>query len=420
MSREMSTEVSTDTYTEAADCRTVAETQRVHRDAQRGGPKRANSVNPTAPVREGLAGVVIAQSEISHVDGERGTLSYRGYDIGELACHATYEETVYLLWHKELPTRDELEALSNKLKAERDIDETIWRILAILPQTVEPMDALRTTVSALSCADEDNGDRCLACNLEKAQRLVAKFPTIVANYYSYRNNKGRVHPHPELNHAANFLYMIHGKAPTEMQAQSMDMAMLLMAEHGFNASTFAARVTAATLSDMYSAVTTAIGTLKGPLHGGANRRAMQMMLEIGDIDNVKPYIQDALARKQRIMGFGHRVYKTAPDPRSAYLRGRLYELCAERGDFHYYELATAIAETMEAEKGLYPNVDFYAAPLLYLLGIPLELFVPVFAISRIPGWTTQVMEQYAHNRLIRPLSTYVGPDDRSYLPIDAR
>ncbi|MBN1249137.1 MAG: citrate synthase [Anaerolineae bacterium] len=377
-------------------------------------------MKPVPPVHEGLAGVVIAQTEICAVDGERGTLSYRGYDIGELACHATFEETVYLLWHGELPSREELDAFSTSLAADRDIDDTIWRILTILPQTVDPMDALRTTVSALSCSDDDRGDRCLACNLEKGRHLVAKFPTIVANYYSYQNGNGRVRPNPDLGHAANFLYMIHGKVPTEMQARSMDMAMLLMADHGFNASTFAARVTAATLSDMYAAITTAIGTLNGPLHGGANRRAMQMILQIGDVDNVESYITGALARKERIMGFGHRVYKTAPDPRSAYLRGRLYELCAELGDFHFYELATAIAETVEAKKGLYPNVDFYAAPLLYLLGIPLELFVPVFAISRIPGWTAQVMEQYARNRLIRPLAAYVGPDGRTYRPISDR
>jgi citrate synthase len=371
-------------------------------------------------IHEGLAGVVIARSEICKVDGRRGTLSYRGYDVGELACHSTYEETVYLLWHGELPTRDELSAFSADLAAERDIDDTIWRILTILPRSVGPMDALRTSVSALSCSDADDGDRCLASNVEKAKRLVAKFPTIVAGYYRHQQGLPRVKPNPELAHAANFLYMIHGTEPTEQQARSMDLAMLLMAEHGFNASTFASRVTAATLSDMYSAITTAISTLKGPLHGGANRRAMEMMLEIGDTDRAESYVKAALARKKRIMGFGHRVYKTAPDPRTAYLRGRLYELCADLGDFHYYELATAIAETVEAQKGLYPNVDFYTAPLLYLLGVPLELFVPVFAISRIPGWTTHVMEQYERNRLIRPLSAYVGPTDRTYVSIDQR
>jgi len=375
---------------------------------------------PTPPVQRGLAGVVIAESEICFVNGERGSLSYRGYDIGDMAMHATFEETIYLLWHGELPTRRQLASFSAELAAERDIDDTTWNILTILPNDVEPMDALRTTVSALSCSDADDGDRCPDANLEKARRLVAKFPTIVANYYRHQRGWGRIRPNPDLDHAANFLYMLRGQAPSDRQAQSMNLAMLLMAAHGFNASTFAARVTAATLSDMYSSITTAIGTLKGPLHGGANVRAMKMMLEIGHVDNVEPYITDALARKQRIMGFGHRVYKTAPDPRSAYLRGRLYELCEEKGDLHYYRIATAVAETMEASKGLYPNVDFYAAPVLYLLGIPLELFVPVFAISRIPGWTTQVMEQYANNRLIRPSSRYVGPAHRPYVPIEER
>ena len=205
-----------------------------------------------------------------------------------------------------------------------------------------------------------------------------------------------------------------------MQARSMDLAMLLMSEHGFNTSTFAARVTSSTLSDMYSAIATAIGTLKGPLHGGANRRAMEMILEIGDVENVDSYIDAAIRAKKRIMGFGHRVYKTAPDPRSAYLRGKLYELCAEISDFHFYNLATSIAEDVENKKGLYPNVDFYAAPLLYMVGVPLELFIPVFAISRVPGWTAHIMEQYNHNKLIRPVAAYVGSYNRPYIPIEKR
>jgi citrate synthase len=374
----------------------------------------------TPPIQEGLAGVVIGRSEICAVNGDSGTLSYRGYDIGEMACHATFEETVYLLWHGDLPTEDQLTAFTGKLTAERDIDDTTWRILTILRPSVEPMDALRTAVSSLSWAEGDTSEVCSGTSEDQAIRLVAKVPTIVAAYYRHQQGLDRIHPDPELSHAANFLYMIHGERPTETTVSSMDLAMLLMAEHGYNASTFAARVTAATLADMYSAVTTAVGTLKGPLHGGANRRAMQMMLEIGDVANVESYILDALARKERIMGFGHRVYRGAPDPRSAYLRGRLYELCAELGDFHFYELATTIAETVEAKKGLYPNVDFYAAPVLYLLGIPLSLFVPVFAASRVPGWTAHVMEQHANNRIIRPLSAYVGPENRTYLPIDQR
>jgi citrate synthase len=377
-------------------------------------------IQTITPVQEGLAGVVVAQSLISSVDGEKGTLSYRGIDIGELARYSTFEETVYLLWFGELPTRSQLAEFSESLAAERDIDESIWRLLSLLPGHVPPMDALRTAVSALSCDDVDDGDRCYAANMLKARRLTAKFPTIVANYYRHRRGEARIHPDPSLSHAANYLYMLRGERPTDIETRAMDLAMLLMAEHGFNASTFAARVTASTLSDMYSAITTAIGTLKGPLHGGANRRAMEMLLEIGDVKNVEPYISDALASKRRIMGFGHRVYKQGADPRSAYLREMLFELCEALGDFTWYNLAIAVADTVEAQKGLYPNVDFYTAPMLYLLGIPLELFTPIFAISRIPGWTTHVMEQYDHNRLLRPLSVYVGPDERIYVPIDNR
>ncbi len=375
--------------------------------------------NGGQPVYEGLSGVVISASAICDVNGERGTLSYRGYDIGELACRATFEETAHLLWHGDLPSRQELDTLTARLTAERELNGAADLILSALPTHVEPMDALRTAVSSLTC-NGTNGQDPGSMQEDQAICLVAKFPTIVARFYRRRHSLPPIAPRPDLSHAANFLYMVQGHEPTTLQAQTMDLAMLLMAEHGFNASTFAARVTAATLSDMYAAVTSAVGTLKGPLHGGANEQAMRMMLEIGDVANVAPYIDSALARKQRIMGFGHRVYRNAADPRAAYLRASLFDLCAESGDFHFYELATTIAEVVEAKKGLHPNVDFYAAPVLYLLGIPLELFVTVFAISRVPGWTAHVMEQYANNKLIRPLSTYVGPENRVYCPIDDR
>lgn len=375
--------------------------------------------NGRQPVYEGLSGVVISASAICDVNGERGTLSYRGYDIGELACRATFEETAHLLWYGNLPNRHELDTLTARLTAERELNGAADLILTALPAHVEPMDALRTAVSSLTCNGNDSQD---PDSIQKAQAicLVAKFPTIVARFYRHRHSLPSIAPRPDLSHAANFLYMILGHTPTTLQAQTMDLAMLLMAEHGFNASTFAARVTAATLSDMHAAVTSAVSTLKGPLHGGANEQAMRMMLEIGDVANVEPYIDSALARKQRIMGFGHRVYRHTADPRAAYLRASLFDLCAELGDFHFYELATTIAEVVKARKGLYPNVDFYAAPVLYLLGIPLELFVSVFASSRVPGWTAHVMEQYANNKLIRPLSTYVGPENRVYCPIDDR
>ena len=382
-------------------------------------PREAVGQTVDSPaIYEGLSGVVVGRSAICDVNGERGTLSYRGYDIGELARHATFEETVHLLWYGDLPNRNQLDELTAGLCEQREIGERVIRILEMLPADVEPMDALRTAISALSFPANGNGrppagDKQAVC-------LVAKAPTIVASFYRQRQGLAPIQPRTDLSHAANFLYMIHGDAPTETQAKTMDLAMLLMAEHGYNASTFAARVTAATLTDMVSAITSAIGTLKGPLHGGANEQAMRMMLEIGDTANVEPYICDALDRKQRIMGFGHRVYRTMADPRSVYLRDRLSELCAESGDFHFYKLATKIADTVEAQKGLFPNVDFYMAPVLYLLGVPLELFVTVFAISRVPGWAAHVMEQHANNKIIRPLSAYVGPENRTYQPIDRR
>lgn len=373
-----------------------------------------------ADVKSGLEGIVVAESAICAIDGKEGTLCYRGVDIGELARHSTYEETVYLLWHGELPSEDELTEFRDKLTAERTVDENIWQIIVSLPGSPPPMEALRTAVSALSCCDPDVGDYSREANLNKALRLTTRLPMVVAFYQRHLEGKELVHPDPNLSHAANFLYMLRGEEPTALEERAMDLAMVLMADHEFNASTFAARVTASTLSDMYSAITTAIGTLKGPLHGGANQRAMEMLLEIGAAENVEPYISDALAARKRIMGFGHRVYKLGADPRSAYLRAMVRELCEARGDLHYHDLAITVAETVEEMKGLYPNVDFYTAPLLYMLGMPLEIFTPIFAISRIAGWTAHVMEQYEHNRLVRPLSAYVGPIDRDYVPIQLR
>jgi citrate synthase len=371
-------------------------------------------------VRAGLEGVVIAESVISAVDGDEGRLSYRGIDIGDLARHSTFEETVYLLWWDKLPTREELDAFTVELAEERELDPSVRRLIASLPGRASPMDALRTAVSALACSDADDGDRSPEANMRDALSLTAKLPTIVAYHYRHLRGQSLVPPSPYLGHAANFLYMLHGRRPTEQEARAMDLAMLLMVDHGFNASTFAARVTASTLSDMVSAITTAIGTLKGSLHGGANRRAMEMLLEVGDADHAAAYIDETLAAGKRIMGFGHRVYKRSADPRAAYLRAMLYDLCAAADDFTFFHLTATIADIVEARKGLYPNVDFYTAPLLYTLDVPLELFTPIFAMSRVPGWTAQVMEQYAHNRLLRPLCSYVGHRDRAYVPLETR
>ncbi len=371
-------------------------------------------------IHEGLKGIVIGETRLSQVDGEHGTLSYRGIDVGTLAEHSSFEETVYLLWWDALPTTDQLDDFRAALANKRALSSNIHRLLQALPGQAEPMDALRTAVSALACAVDDDGDRCREASVKEAMALTAKLPTIVTAYYHYLNDEDIVAPDPALGHAANFLYMLHGEPPTETEAHAMDVAMLLMADHGFNASTFAARVTSSTLADLYAAMTTAIGTLGGPLHGGANRRAMEMLLDIGSADKADAYLTAALAAGQRIMGFGHRVYRHVADPRSHTLRRMLRELCEQHARMDLYTLACTVTDLMAAKKGLYPNVDFYAAPILYLLNIPLTLFTPVFAISRIPGWTAQVMEQYANNRLLRPLARYVGAQNREYVPLHAR
>jgi citrate synthase len=374
----------------------------------------------TVVANQGLEGFVVTKSKICAIDGEKGSIQYRGIHIGELVQHSTYEETAYLLWFEELPTQDQLDAFKARLVAERDVDEGIWNTLVSLPGVPKPMEALRTLVSALSCRDPDNGDNNWEANINKAIRLTAKMPTIVAYYHRHLQGEERVRPDPSLSRAANLLYMLRGEHPTSLEEQAMDTAMVLMADHELNASTFAARVTASTLSDMYSAVTSAIGTLKGPLHGAANQRAMEMLLEIGDVEHVEPYIAAALAAKERIMGFGHRVYKRTIDPRVIYLRDMLHQLCMQSNDCHFYHLPVVVAATVRAKKGLHPNVDFFAAPLLYALGIPVDLFTPVFATSRIVGWTAHVMEQYENNRLLRPLSEYAGALDRPYIPIERR
>lgn len=371
-------------------------------------------------VHEGLKGVVVARSTICSIDGDRGMLSYRGIDIADLAQHATFEEVVYLLWTGELPTRTQLEAFKAELAEEREVDEGLYEILRLLSGYMKPMDALRTAVSALAPGGVEGDPFSIQTHFTKAMFLTAKLPTLVAYYCRQLQGETWVHPDPNLGHAENFLYMLHGKRPTPLEARAMDLTMLLMAEHGFNASTFAARVTASALSDMGAAITSAMGTLKGPLHGGANQGALEMLLEIGSLDNVEPYIDAALAAKQRILGFGHRIYQKAGDSRVPFIKDVLYKLCEQSGDFHLYELSSAVAETVWERKRLFANVDFYMAPMLYMLGIPVDLLTPFFAMCRIAGWTAHVMEQYTNNCLIRPSSLYVGPVERAYVPIDER
>jgi len=367
----------------------------------------------------GLAGVIVADSELSYIDGLAGILRYRGYNISDLAQHATYEEVMHLLWFGELPTREQLEALNNRLIGERTIHHGVLTLMSAFPNWPEPIEVLRTAVSALSSYDSESEVNSPDANLRKAIRLVAKMPTIVASYCRLRDGKEPLSPDPTLGHAANFLYMISGEKPSALQEQAMNMAMVSMSDHGLNASTFAARVIAATLSDMYSAVTGAIGALKGPLHGAANRGSMEMMLEIGEVNRVEAYVEGALISGKRIMGFGHRVYKTM-DPRALNLKAMVEALSQNGSDTKWGRLALRINEVVTAQRGINPNVDFYSGAMMYLLGLSLDVFTPIFACSRVLGWTAQIMEQYNNNRLIRPLATYVGPDEREYIPLDER
>ena len=374
----------------------------------------------TTEVHEGLRGVTVGNSSICIIDGSAGSLRYRGIDIGDFAEYSCYEETAYFLWFADLPRQDQLEKLRERMVAERELDWSIKKVIEVLPKTLEPMEALRTVVSILPCCDPESNDFARGANINKAIRLTSKFPTIVAYFQRHLDDLEFVTPNPELSHAANFLYMLHGREPTPLEAKTMDLALVLMAEHGFNASTFAARVTAGTLSDMYSAITTAVGTLKGPLHGGANQRTMEMLLDVGSLENVELYITRELEAKRRIPGFGHRVYRRMADPRAAYFREKLHALCEETGDMHWYNMAEKVAQVVGEKKGLFPNVDYFAGPLLYVLGIPMGLFTPIFAVSRIAGWTAHMIEQYENNQLLRPLSNYTGESVREYEPIETR
>ncbi len=368
---------------------------------------------------EGLEDVVALHSRICDIDGKLGKLTYYGVDIHDLARYSTFEETVYLLWHGVLPTRAQLEELKTQLQADRQLPERVLEIMRLLPTTTPPMDALRTTVSMLSSFDADLSDRSSEANYQRAVRLTAMFPVIVATWDHLRNGREPVAPLPDKNYATNLLYMLKGEMPDAYDAHVMDVALILHADHELNASTFAARVTAATLANMYAAISSAVGALSGPLHGGANEQVMRMLLRVGSVENAEPYIRDALERKERIMGFGHRVYKTE-DPRAAHLREMSEELGKRKGDMRWYEISRIIEEYMKEHKGLYCNVDFYSASVYYLLGIPVDLDTDIFACSRISGWTAHVLEQYANNRLIRPRAEYVGPKVTEYVPIDQR
>jgi len=372
----------------------------------------------------GLEGVVVAETELSKIYGEEGRLVYRGYEIEDLAEHATFEEVCHLLWYGELPTREQLAALNERLVADRDVNSEVIDILRRLPPSTHPMAALRTGASALASFDPEAEDMSPEANQRKAIRLTAKMPTLTAAIDRLRNGKEPIAPRKDLGLAANFLYMLSGSEPDELNARIMDVAFTLHAEHGMNASTFAARVTVATLSDMHSGVVSAIGTLKGPLHGGANERVMEMLKAIGEPENAEPWVRAALERKERIMGFGHRVYK-ALDPRAPILKKLAEELAAKGGNTKWLEISERIQAVMREEmekrgKPIYPNVDFFSASVYYTLGIPSDLFTNIFACARTAGWTAHIMEQLKDNRLIRPKAEYVGPLGKKVQPIERR
>jgi citrate synthase len=368
---------------------------------------------------KGLEEVIAASTRLSDVDGRAGRLWYVGYPIQDLAERSTFEEVVYLLHQLRLPTEAELDELNERLVSEREISPFLADIMPTLAQQTSPMSMLRTSVSAASAYDPDGWENSAEANERKAMRLIAKTATLLAVYHRLRTGQDVVPPHPKLPHAANFLYMLSGQEPDQEDAAVLDTTLILYADHTMNASTFTARVIASTLADMFSAITGAIAALKGPLHGGANEEAMKMLEEIDDPSRAEAYVKDRLARKERIMGFGHRVYKTE-DPRATVLR-RLSQETGERKDEpRWYEISAEVERVVNAEKGLHANVDFYAASVYHYLGIPTDLMTPVFALARMSGWTAHVREQYADNRLIRPESEYVGPRDQTYVAIEDR
>jgi len=374
-----------------------------------------------APIKaRGLEGVIALESALSSIDGQKGELIYRGYEINDLAENASFEEIVHLLWKGSLPTQDELDTLRSELRSERPLPAPVMDILRNAPDDAHPMAVLRTAVSSLALYDQEADTMESAANRRKAARILAQIPTIIAAFDRLRKGLDPVAPLDGGSMAKNFLYMLNGEAPGPAAERVFDACLVLHADHGLNASTFTGRVIGSTLSDIYSAVSGSIGALKGPLHGGANREVMRMLLEI-DEQGADPaaYVKEKLAKGERVMGFGHRVYKTM-DPRAAILKDMVQELSEEEGNMKWYEYSMAILETMQGEKGIDPNVDFFSASTYYQLGLDPDLFTPIFALSRTAGWTAHLLEQWADNRLIRPRAQYVGERGRTFVPIDER
>ena len=368
---------------------------------------------------KGLEGVVAATTKLSDVRGMAGELIYCGYNINELAGKATYEEVVHLLHRGKLPNAEELASLKAELAAARNLPEGVVELIKQLPKDASPMRAIRTVVSALACYEPPEAQDSIGDQATRAIKLIAQVPVITAYFHLARQGKPLPESDPTLGEAANFLYLIDGEKPSEAKEKTIDMCYILHADHGMNASTFSARVTIATLSGMYSAITSAIGTLKGPLHGGANEGVIKMLQEIGSVDKVDAFVEDCLKNKKKIMGIGHRVYKVL-DPRAPHLKAMAEKLSGELGETKWLDMSERIRDLMVSEKNLHPNVDFYSATVYYSLGIPTDLFTPLFAIARTSGWTAHVLEQLADNRLIRPKSLYDGPDDLKYARVEDR
>ena len=379
--------------------------------------KGESSATLPAPKSEGLAGVVVADTNMSYIDGEKGILKYCGYPIEDLATNSSFEEVVYLLYRRELPNKEKAEEMIKTIGDARKLPPEVVRAIETLSGKTSPMSLLRTVVSIIGHFEESVSLEKLP---DKALRLIGQIGTAVAMIERTRNNLSPIESDSERGHAEDFIRMMSGNEPTEIQIKALNQYLVLLADHGFNASTFSARVTAGTLANLHAAITSAMGTLSGPLHGGANERAMNMIIEVGKPDNAAEFVQSCIEKKQRIMGFGHRVYKV-DDPRAPILKDMSKKIWQEKGDMTLFETAEAIEKEVKTSKpGLITNVDFYSATLLYGIGVPPDLFTPLFAMSRVAGWTAHTIEQYGNNRLIRPRARYVGATDRTYVPIEKR
>lgn len=373
----------------------------------------------TTAATEGLRGVVAAQSSIGDVNGIEGKLIYQGYDIHDLAEHATFEEVVYLLWNGHLPTQAELDELTERLRRNYDAPAEVLEMMKHFPKDADPMDVLRTAVSSLDFYDSGAHGTDRDSAVRAAVRITGQIGTIAAAWDRIRNGKDVVAPDKSLSIAENFLYMLRGEKPDADEARMFDIALILHADHELNASTFTTRVVAGTLAGMYGAVTAGIAALAGPLHGGANTNVMKMLIEIDDPAKIDAWVDEALASKRKIMGIGHAVYKTE-DPRATWLRKFSKQMADKTGTTKWFEMSQRIEQLMLEKKGMYPNVDFYSASTYYLMGIALDMYTPIFAVSRISGWTGHILEQYANNKLIRPRAEYIGARDKKYVPIAER